>query len=186
MARLFALGSTLLLVGCGAVMPENEVDRIENDIVAVAEGRGLTVGQIDLRAQSKDSAAGEAMVALRDDPARQVRWDCRAERRDGTRLQWRCAPPGRQPASDDASSADGRAAFAGRWTDTGDCNVVTYLNEDGSFVAPNGARGSWDAGDALLTFTGPNGTATLRVYLEDPNTMVVTTPDGTTSRSTRC
>jgi hypothetical protein len=182
----FALGAALAVAGCGPAMSDEEVDRLSNDIRAAAEAQGLTVKQLNLRAESTDRAAGDAIVAWRDEPTREARWDCSADRLEGPRIRWRCAPPGRQAAAGPAPRQDGRAAFAGRWTDSGDCSVATLLGEDGTFVAPNGAQGNWDVQGSQLTFSGPNGAVTLSAVLDDANTMTVTTADGTTSRSTRC
>jgi hypothetical protein len=183
---LFALGLALALAGCGPTMSDDEIDRLKNDIRAAADAQGLTVEQLNLRAESQSRAVGDAIVAWRDDPAREARWDCTADRQEGARVRWRCAPPGRQATVGLVPPQEGRAAFAGRWTDTGDCNVATLLAEDGTFVAPNGAQGNWDVQGSQLTFSGPNGTATLSVVLDAPNAMTVTTADGNTSRSTRC
>lgn len=183
---LFAL-STVAIASCGSTMSDDEVDRLENDMRATAEAQGLIVREIDLRGVSTGRAVGEATVALRDDPSRGSQWDCSADRVAGARIQWRCAPPGRQPAPPGpAPLVGGRDALAGRWTDTGDCGVVTELGQDGTFVAPNGAQGTWDFQGSQLTFSGANGSVTLNVVFDDPNTLTVTTPDGTTSRSTRC
>ena len=194
---LFVLSGALALAGCGPTMSDDEIDRLKNDISAAAEAQGLTVRQISLRAESNDRAVGDATVALRDDPSREVGWSCGVQRLEGPRFRWRCAPatqPGSTaarasttpPETPPVSLNSGREALAGRWSDTGDCNVVTLLGEDGSFVAPNGARGNWDVQGSQLTLSGPNGSVTLSVVLEGPNTMTVTTSDGTTSRSTRC
>lgn len=79
-----------------------------------------------------------------------------------------------------------QASLAGRWTDNNDCNQVTLLAEDGTFVAPNGGRGNWTIEGTQLTLTGPGGTANFTVALSDPNTMQLISAEGQASQSTRC
>ena len=79
-----------------------------------------------------------------------------------------------------------RHPFIGRWTDDGDCDRVTLLGEDGIFVAPNGARGDWGVHGSTLKLSGPGGIVTWTVVFDDPDRMVLTSPDGTRSTSTRC
>ncbi|HWT11484.1 MAG TPA: hypothetical protein VN231_01890, partial [Allosphingosinicella sp.] len=80
----------------------------------------------------------------------------------------------------------GRAAFVGRWTDNGDCSVVTLLGEDGIFIAPNGARGNWNVEGSQFTLSGPGGSVSWSVFFNDPNTMTLTSADGSQAQSTRC
>ena len=204
---MIALGCALVLSACEAGIGSEDIDNLKNDIREAAEQQGLTVKEIDLRAEGEDRVVGDATVAPRDNPSAEIQWDCSAQREDGDRLQWRCAPAN-QAASNNAGagagtnntpqatpapapaaqppSGPGRFAYAGRWTDTNDCTTVTVLGEDGVFIAPNGARGTWDVQGDQLSLSGPGGQVSWRVYLSDPNTMVLTSPDGSQSQSTRC
>ena len=193
-----ALGAAFLVAGCQPAMSDDQVEILKNAIRSSAEQQGLTVKQLDLAATSADAVAGSAIVFRADNPVREVRWDCNAQRGQGTRMQWRCAPSGQAlagpaPAPSPApvpapapAPVDERAEFAGRWTETGDCSNVTALNADGTFVVPDGGQGNWDVEGSQLTLTGPNGSATAAIYLNDANTMLVTTNDGNTTTLTRC
>ena len=79
-----------------------------------------------------------------------------------------------------------RLALVGHWTDDGDCGRVTELRGDGVFVAPNGAVGAWAFDGATLTLSGPGGTVSWSVEFETPDRMVLTSSDGSESRSSRC
>ena len=204
---MIALGCALVLSACEAGIGSEDIDNLENDIREAAEQQGLTLKEIDLRTEGEDRVVGDATVAPRDNPSAEIRWDCSAQREDGNRLQWRCAPPNQSatsnagagsntapaatpapapaPAAQEPTGA-GRFAYAGRWTDTNDCTTVTVLGQDGVFIAPNGARGNWDVQGDQLTLSGPGGQVSWRVYLSDPNTMVLTSADGSQSQSTRC
>lgn len=208
---MIALGCALILSACDAGIGSEDIANLENDIREAAEQQGLTVKEIDLRTEGEDRVVGDATVAPRDNPTAEIQWDCNAQREDGDRLQWRCAPatqaaanaggagagsnaapaatpPAAAPAAPvaQAPSGPGRFAYAGRWTDTNDCTTVTVLGEDGVFIAPNGARGNWDVQGDQLTLSGPGGQVSWRVYLSDPNTMVLTSADGSQAQSTRC
>jgi hypothetical protein len=199
-----ALGCALAVAACQPVITDDDIDSLKNDIRQAAEQQGLTVKQINLRKESNDRVVGDATVAPRDNPSGEIRWDCSAQREEGTRLQWRCAPPNQAASAGSnttpapapapapvatpapAPAGSGRAAFVGRWTDTNDCNTVTLLGEDGVFIAPNGARGNWNVQGQTLTLSGPGGQVSWTVFLNDPNTMTLTSPDGSQSQSTRC
>lgn len=79
-----------------------------------------------------------------------------------------------------------RLALVGLWTDDGDCGRVTELRGDGVFVAPNGAIGAWTFDGATLTLAGPGGTVSWSVQFETPDRMILTSSDGSESRSSRC
>ena len=79
-----------------------------------------------------------------------------------------------------------RLALVGLWTDDGDCGRVTELRGDGVFVAPNGAVGAWTFDGATLTLAGPGGTVSWSVQFETPDRMILTSSDGSESRSSRC
>ena len=79
-----------------------------------------------------------------------------------------------------------RLALVGLWTDDGNCGRVTQLRGDGVFVAPNGAVGAWAFDGATLTLSGPGGAVSWSVEFETPDRMVLTSPDGSESRSSRC
>ncbi|MGQ0558285.1 MAG: hypothetical protein ACT4OE_01670 [Sphingosinicella sp.] len=98
------------------------------------------------------------------------------------------AEGGKDPQAGSAQGAAGltMAAIAGRWTDNNDCNQVTLLADDGTFVAPNGGRGNWTIDGTQLTLSGPGGTANFTVALSDPNTMQLISAEGQASQSTRC
>lgn len=88
------------------------------------------------------------------------------------------------PAS--AIAALDPSAFVGRWTDNGDCGEVTELQADGIFIAPNGAIGNWAVEGDILKIWGPGGTISWTVEFDGPDTIVLTSSDGSVSRSTRC
>lgn len=89
-------------------------------------------------------------------------------------------------SSSAAAQALDPRAFVGRWTDTGDCSVVTLLAADGWFTAPNRARGHWRVVGDRLTIWGANGSMSWRVRFADPDRIVLTAADGSVSQSTRC
>lgn len=205
-----ALGCAIAVAGCEPRIGSEDIDNLKNDIRAAAEQQGLTVKQVDLRTEGNDRVVGDATVAPRDNPTAEIRWECSAQREEGNRLQWRCAPPGQSannagagggnaaptptsepaptpaPAPAAAPSGAGRAAFVGRWGDNGECSQVTVLGEDGIFIAPNGARGNWTVQGDQLTISGPGGSVSWRVFLNDPNTMTLTSSDGSQAQSIRC
>ena len=202
MKKLFlSAAGALALTACN--FGTDEVAMLENSIRESAQDQGYTVKQINLRKEGDDRVVGDATVTQRDNPSAEIRWDCTATRQ-GTSFQWRCAPAAQQasatnnatptpaptpapaPAPVAANSGAGRAAYVGRWTDTNDCSVVTLLGADGVFIAPNGARGNWDVQGSTLTLSGPGGQVSWQVFLNDPNTMTLTSPDGSQSQSTRC
>lgn len=77
--------------------------------------------------------------------------------------------------------------LVGLWADVqGDCSEVTALREDGVFIAPNGGRGTWELADGRLTLSGPGGSFSWTIALEDRDTIVLVEDDGATSRSFRC
>jgi len=77
------------------------------------------------------------------------------------------------------------AAFlVGRWTDTGDCTKTIEFRDDGSFVTENG-NGMWTLNGARLTFQG-SSTVSAEVAAPNADTIMLTHPDGSVGRSTRC
>lgn len=92
---------------------------------------------------------------------------------------------GATPASSGLATLD-RSFLVGRWTDDGaDCNKATEFAHDGRFIAANGGNGLWNLEGDQLTLTG-GATVTMRLRAIDNNTMMVTNPDGSLGRSTRC
>lgn len=197
-----------LAAGCTIGGDEAMINQVENAVREELGSRG-TVKQVELSRENENRLTGYALVEPRDAPGTEVRYNCTADRQgeSGASYNWRCSAGDRQasaegggaasqpsgdkdpqaaPANAGGASGPGRMAFAGRWTDTGDCSVVTILGEDGSFIAADGGRGTWDVQGSQLIFTGPGGSRALDVYLADPNTIVVTNPDGSIGRSTRC
>ncbi|HYG29538.1 MAG TPA: hypothetical protein VD887_04915 [Allosphingosinicella sp.] len=77
------------------------------------------------------------------------------------------------------------AAFlVGRWTDTGDCTKTIEFRDDGSF-ATEGGNGMWTLNGDRLTFQG-SSTVSAQVAAPNADTIMLTHPDGTVGRSTRC
>ncbi len=198
------LGCVLALAACG--ISDADIGNLENSIRETAAQQGMTVKEVNLRKELNDRVVGDAIVHPRDNPNMEIRWDCSAERQDGTRLQWRCAPAGQTagntatpaatpaptpapspaPAPPPAAGGTERLAYVGRWTETNDCNNVTLLGGDGIFITSDGGRGNWDVRGGQLGLSGPGGQATLQVFLNNPNTMTLTGSDGTQSIWTRC
>ena len=204
-----SLAGLLVLAGCTPQVDDDVINQMEN---AVREGLAEqgTVKQVELNRENENRMTGYALVEPRNAPGTELRFSCTADREGdtGSRFNWRCTPPSQQqqaasegagaeasgdkdpqaavPADTGGGDGPGRIALAGRWTDTGDCSNVTLLGEDGVFIAPNGARGNWDLQGSQLTLSGPGGSVSWAVFLEDPNTLVLTSPDGSRSQSTRC
>lgn len=96
----------------------------------------------------------------------------------------------KDPATNSAAPAAGSAQLSrqyliGRWTDNGDCNNTITFAADGSFTVPGGGSGLWVLDGDQLTFQG-SSTRTARVQATDANTIMLTHPDGSIGRSTRC
>lgn len=202
-----SLGGLLALAACTPAVDTQVIDQMEE---AVREGLAAqgTVKQVELTRESDDRMTGFAIVEPRDAPGTEARFTCTAEREGetGSQFNWRCTPPGggsetgseAQPAGGKdpqaagagagggAAAGPGRTTLVGRWTDTGDCSVVTLLGEDGVFIAPDGGRGNWTLEGSTLTLSGPGGSISWEVFLDDPNTMTLTSADGSTAQSTRC
>lgn len=205
-----AVALVWLAAGCQFGGDEAMINQVENAVREELSSRG-TVKQVELTRENESRLTGFAMVELRDRPGSEVRFNCTADRQgdSGASYNWRCAE-GQQQASAGTNGADsadtggkdpqeaapapgpgpaggpGRAALVGRWTDTGDCSVVTLLGEDGIFIAPNGGRGNWSLNGNVFTLSGPGGSASWTIQLADPNTLVLTDQQGGTSTSTRC
>jgi hypothetical protein len=75
--------------------------------------------------------------------------------------------------------------MVGRWTSEPNDNCGSAFNNDGTFTAPDGARGYWSLTGNQLTLTA-NSSLTVRVEAIDANTMTLLNPDGTLVRATRC
>ena len=73
----------------------------------------------------------------------------------------------------------------GRWSATGNCADNIDFYADGSFVTSGGARGSWVLQGDTLRFIG-NSEVSARVHAPDSNSVILTHPDGSIGRSTRC
>ena len=199
-----SLGGLLILAACTPAVDNQVIDQMET---AVREGlapQGI-VRQVELTREDENRMTGFAIVEPREAPGTELRFTCTAEREgdSGAQFNWRCTPPGATGGGGDAADAaggkdpqagaadgggagPGRAALIGRWTDTGDCGNVTLLGEDGIFVAADGARGNWELAGDRLTLSGPGGSISWSVYLEDPNTLTLTSADGSQAQSTRC
>lgn len=210
MKRLaFALTAAGLIAGCTPAVDEDVINQMENAVREGLASRG-TVKQVELNRESEHRMTGFAVVEPQGGGAEQ-RYNCTAEREgeSGAQFNWRCQPADQQQAAASSSGGDqpsdggkdpqaapaaaggggagpGRMALVGRWTDNGDCSVVTLLGEDGVFIAPNGARGNWAINGEVLSLSGPGGQASWTVFLQDPNTLVLTDPQGGQSTSTRC
>ncbi|MBC7987040.1 MAG: hypothetical protein H7X93_10315 [Sphingomonadaceae bacterium] len=90
-------------------------------------------------------------------------------------------------AGDDAGDADGlEAQLVGGWTDDGNCQNTIEVREDRSFRMGDGAIGTWSLEGESLTLGGAAGSRTMRVTMQGDDIMVLTHPDGTMGRSTRC
>ena len=76
--------------------------------------------------------------------------------------------------------------MVGFWTDDGDCSNVIELHSDGTFTTADGARGDWALHGDRLTMSGPGGSITAMVYLDDPDTITLVHADGSSAQSTRC
>lgn len=86
--------------------------------------------------------------------------------------------PHRSPAAEEV---------VGVWADIeGDCSSVTRLQQDGVFVAPNGGRGSWEVRGGRLILTGPGGSFSWTILLENRDTIRLVEDNGAVSRSFRC
>jgi hypothetical protein len=97
---------------------------------------------------------------------------------------------GKDPAGGDVAQASAAGALSpdfliGRWTDTGDCSAVIEFFPDGTFTVPGGGTGRWSVVGDQLTFRG-GSTQTARIAAPDANTIILTHPDGSEGRSTRC
>lgn len=102
---MIALGCALVLSACEAGIGSEDIDNLKNDIREAAEQQGLTVKEIDLRTEGEDRVVGDATVAPRDNPSAEIQWDCSAQREDGDRLQWRCAPANQSAANNAGAGA---------------------------------------------------------------------------------
>lgn len=78
------------------------------------------------------------------------------------------------------------ALLVGSWTDDGDCSREIVIRSDGTFRHFNGGEGEWQLDGDVLTFSGNEGSITLRVQSLDQQALVAANPDGTLGRSTRC
>ena len=205
-AFAISLSGLIILAGCTPAVDERLINQMEGEVSNGLAAQG-TVKQVELNRESDDRMTGFAVIEPRTAPGTEVRFTCTAERQGdtGTRFNWQCTPPGQGGTASQAASGGkdpqaqaspaapstptggvSRTALVGRWTDTGDCNVVTLLGEDGIFIAPNGRRGNWEVQGSQLTLSGPGGSVSWSVFLDDPNTMTLTSADGSRSRSTRC
>lgn len=206
--HLLALGGLSLLAACTPAVDESMINQMEE---AVSEGLSAQgeVKEVELTKENDDRMTGFAVIEPREAPGTEARFDCTAERQgeSGTQFSWRCNPAtqsadagstttipanaskdpaaGAIPAAAPLASLD-RVPYVGRWTDIGDCSQVTVLGADGVFITANGARGNWDVRGDQFTLSGANGSATWTVRLDDPNTLTLTSADGTSGRSTRC
>ena len=103
------------------------------------------------------------------------------------------AAGGKDPAAGTSAAASSftpgdavTAAFLfGRWTDTGDCSQTIEFKDDGTFVTPNGASGMWTLNGDRLTFQGST-TVSAQVSAPNADTIMLTHPNGSVGRSTRC
>lgn len=97
------------------------------------------------------------------------------------------ASGGAAPASSSAAPFTGEVTSAflvGRWTDTGDCTKTIEFRNDGSFVT-EGGNGMWTLNGDRLTFQG-SSTVSAQVAAPNADTIMLTHPDGSVGRSTRC
>jgi len=96
--------------------------------------------------------------------------------------------PRLQPASSTPPdpSIVNRGWFAGRWTDSGDCNDAGRFSPDGTFVLADGARGMWNVRGSKLVIQGTGGRSELQLRRIGDDTIEVLDADGTPGRSTRC
>jgi hypothetical protein len=95
---------------------------------------------------------------------------------------------GKDPAAVQTASAGGAVdpRLVGRWTDNGDCKVVTEFRPDGTFVASNGNVGNWAVEGNDLIFSRNGESMRLRLDSIEANRIVTTTPQGQSGPSTRC
>ena len=95
---------------------------------------------------------------------------------------------GGKPGAGGGGGAGGINAelLTGSWTDNGDCDMAVDIFTDGTFTSWNGGNGNWVLNGNVLTMSGPGGSFTLRLQQVDSDTLVVTNPDGSVGRSTRC
>ncbi len=202
-AWLLLSGGFALVAGCTPAVDNQMVDQMENAVRGGLAAQG-TVKQVELTRENDNRMTGFAVVEPREAPGTEARFNCTAERQgtSGAQFSWQCNPPSGAPGETQSAAAPGgkdpqpvaaaqptgldRAPYVGRWTDTGDCNVVTVLQADGVFITATGARGNWDVQGDQFTFSGPGGTSTWTVMLEDPNTLRLTNAEGTSGQSTRC
>lgn len=94
------------------------------------------------------------------------------------------AGAGATPASTPFTGQVNAAFLIGRWTDTGDCNVVVEFLPDGRFTTPGG-NGVWVLDGDRLTFQG-SSTRSARVQAPNQDTIMLIHGDGSVGRSTRC
>ena len=92
-------------------------------------------------------------------------------------------PAGGKPA--DAGGID-PALLIGTWGDNGDCTKDVQLLADGTFTSHTGGGGQWAVNGDQLTFSGANGSFTMRLQTVDANNLIVVNPDGSIGRSQRC
>ncbi|HEX8364218.1 MAG TPA: hypothetical protein VF603_02925 [Allosphingosinicella sp.] len=77
-----------------------------------------------------------------------------------------------------------RAFLIGRWTDTGDCNLVIQFHANGRFTVPTGT-GTWTLVNEQLSFIGGT-TITARARAVGRNRILLIHRDGTIGQSVRC
>lgn len=75
--------------------------------------------------------------------------------------------------------------LTGHWTDNGDCSSGIEFYADGRFRIDGGGEGRWSLSGDQLSFHGQSS-RTARIHASDANTVVLTHPDGSVGRSTRC
>ncbi|HYJ31109.1 MAG TPA: hypothetical protein VEW25_12305 [Allosphingosinicella sp.] len=104
------------------------------------------------------------------------------------------APGGKDPAAAGPNAATAGftpgdpvtpAFLVGRWTDNNDCSNTIEFRDDGSFILPNRGQGYWTLNGDRLTFQGAS-TVSAQVSAPNADTIMLTHPNGTVGRSTRC
>lgn len=101
-------------------------------------------------------------------------------------LQAMSSSGGGKPGAGGHTGGINAELLTGSWTDNGDCDMAVDIFTDGTFTSWNGGGGNWVLSGNVLTMSGPGGSFTLRLQQVDSDTLVVTNPDGSVGRSTRC
>lgn len=76
--------------------------------------------------------------------------------------------------------------LVGRWSESPDCASGFEFRADGSFTVTEGGEGRWALDGDVLTLTGDNGSARVRLRQLDDRGMVALDEQGRTSHSVRC